>query len=415
MAKLFGEIDLNNRIRAIQKKGFKTSSIETQLSQIQTANLIASITESSIMDRIYVMPKLNPKQMKVAVQQKIKKDLEFIADINEVEWIYSAFKEKNNYRVLVSIIKREQLSTLPEFKALTTTSQVIASFLNQKLKENFLLVHSFFDDYIIFVFKNGYIDYIRGFKTENPIGESIELTLEYYKEQHKIEIKNIVYSGDVQLSSQPNRNVLPISEFINNIPDIKFFVPHILPLTKPSFLYKKKTFKPIYATIPLSVIFFLSGAAAYMKTAKVENQISQINSRIERLNKLIGEKQQEISELTKTEESLKKSLSSPEIKTLLSVKKPEIYSFITSLTEPLKLSKSYILKLSGNGEEFTLSTITFCSNIEKPEEFHSLLSFLKGNKYIEYFKLLSVQKLMGKRAIMAVFKIKLRAESYAKT
>jgi len=94
--KIFGEIDLKGNLRAVEKKGFnKCEPIKVDsLSKIQPSNLTASITDSSVMDRIYLLPHLKGNQLKLALQQKLRRDLEFIADITELEWIYSSSKKK---------------------------------------------------------------------------------------------------------------------------------------------------------------------------------------------------------------------------------------------------------------------------------------------------------------------------------
>jgi hypothetical protein len=416
VAKLFGEIDLSNRARVLLKKRFKNFYQETSLSQIQTQSLTASLTDSSIMDRIYVLPKLSSKQIKIAIQQKIKKDLEFIADISEVDWIYSVFPEGNSYRILASIIKKEKIAPLPQFKALTTTSQVLSNFLHNKVKTDFLLVHSFYNDYLVFVFRNGHVDYIRGFTTESAITDSIELTLEYYKEQHKVEIKTIVYSGDITELQQPGRKVIPLNEFIKEkIPSLKFLIPAILPSTKAPFFYERKLLKPIHATIPISIILLAASAGIHYKATEIKNDLSKLHFLKSSLEENIQIKQQKLSKLTEKEKKIQNFLKKPEINLLLSAKKPEIYNFIESMKKPLKKTNSYFLTINGNGKSFILSTITFCHYLEKPQEFHDLIAALKENNYITYFKLLNAEKLKNIKAISATFEINLRTKSYVES
>jgi len=414
VGKLFGEIDTSGRARVLLRKTFKTILLETEISKIEEKNLLASLTNHSIMDRIYSLPKLSPKQIKLAIQQKIKKDLEFIADISEVDWIYSAFPEKNGYRILTSIVKKDLLSPLSSFKALTTTSQVISNFLTKKIKKDFLLVHSFYDDYLIFVFRNGFVDYIRGFEAESNIYDSIELTLEYYKEQHKVEIKTVSYSGDAEIQEYPDKEVLPLNKLLKIKTNLKFLVPHALSSSKVPFFYEKKILKPIHATIPISLLFLTTGISLHIQNEKLASQISKLRVEISSLNSVLKAKQQKLNSLTKKEQKLKKLFSKPEVKMLLKAQKPEIYRFILSMKEPLQKSKSYFLTINGSKNTFTLSTITFCQNLEKPKEFQKLISFLKENKFISEFKLLSAEKLKDKKAITAVFKIKIRVKNYVK-
>ncbi len=412
--KLYGELNLSGRLRAIQKQRFKAKLVETDLDKIPSPkDSTISLTDSSVMDRIYILPKLKTKQLLTAIQQKIRKDLEFIAEPSEVDWIFSKFPERGSYKILVSIIKKSDLNRLPEFHAITTTSQVIANFLEKKKKEDYLLVHSFFDDCIVFVFRNGQVDYIRGFKRENSVDEAVEITLEYYKEQHKTEIGTIVFSGDSQPSQHGQKKLIPLNEFVKiSTSDLKFFVPQLLTSQKVPFFYEKKFLKPIHLTVPVSALILIAGLGLQLEKQNVIHKIDVTNKKIETFRNKINQNQQTLTSLTEKEKTLEGKLNNPAIKFLLSSKKPEIYTFLKSIEDTLKKSKSYVLSLEGSKDQFTLSTITFCKNLKKAKELHTLISGLKANPTITSVTLLSAKEVKEFKAIIADFKIKLRAESY---
>jgi len=412
--KFYGELDLNGKLRILKRDKFKKFFLETELEKFsRKENLIVSITDNKVMDRIYQLPKLKRKQIEIALSQKLKKDLEFIVDISETEWIYSIFPKDNGYRVLVSIIKKVDFQTLPKFKALTTTTQVIASLLNNRKKDTFMLVHSFLDDYLIFVFKDGIIDYVRGFKAESSVDESIDLTLEYYKEQRKIDIKTVVYSGSSHLIAESRKEIKPITSYIDlGVKDPKFLIPFSLSQVKVPFFYSYKFFKPVYVSVPISLLFFLGAFYNYVQESSLSKELNVLKRKEQVIQKNLNSLRFKLHEIDYQVEEIRKKIDNPKLQFVLSLKEPQIPQFINSLRSILISTNSYVLLLKGEGNHITLSTITMCKNISRPVEFHRLINLLRINKFIVDVKLIEAEKFDDRNIVTATFNVKIKEQPF---
>jgi len=420
MKSAYGEVDANGNLRIVEKSGLFTAKYdfrETNIKKYENfQNLVSSITDSSIMDRIYVLPRLTKKQLAFAIKQKIIKDIEFIASLDEVEWIYSAFSEGSNYKVLVSIINKELLGKFKQFKALTATSQVISNFLSGKINDSFILVHAFSTDYTVIAFHNGTVDYVRSFKADSSLDDAIELTLEYYKEQKKIEIKKFFYTGDVEFFKNSNFDVKPLSDLIkirlleNNL---KFFVPFSLIKSKVPFFYKKSavTFKH-YAVMTSTFLFLISGIT-YFENKKLESHLENILREKNILRSKVNGIQDEILRLTKELQLQRRFQLRPDIKYLFSLKREEIPEFLFSLYRINKKSDTFLLSFkTSSGEKFNISTITFCRDLTSPVEFYKFVNLIRENPFVKNVKIIDLRAISEKNALRANLNVELESINY---
>ncbi|WP_163329069.1 hypothetical protein GFV12_07965 [Desulfurobacterium thermolithotrophum] len=422
MKTAYAEVDVSGNLRVLEKEGiFKGSFryVNTLLSEYsETKSLIASFTDSSVMDKVYSFPKLKEKHLNLAIKQKISKDLEFIANVEEMVWIYSKFPVDSGYRILVSIMRKELLQRFNHFKALTTTAQVISNFLTGKVEGDFIVIHSFKDDYIVIAFHNGLIDYVRTFRTENSLDDAIELTLEYYKEQRKTEITRIYCSGDLDFFQTSRFEMKPLTELVElpiNEKELNFFIPFALSNSKVPYFYKTSTFAFKHYAIAASTFLFLASGIVFFKINQLNEQLIHLHKERNMLSRKVNKLKTELSKLEKEIQLQKSFQSSPRIQYFLSLKRDRIPEFLYSFYKIGKKSNTFILSLStSKNSEFNLSTITFCKELLSPVEFYEFVNFIKGNPFIESVKIINVKEIPGRRALLANFNIKFKKDYYGK-
>ncbi|GEM_PF-2199728 len=404
MKKVFGEIDLSGNLRLIEGKTEKKTNLKDFDKQ---ERLIAALTSSRTIDRVYRFPRIKGKQLDLALRQKLIKDLEYIADINELQFVFSTYPVKDGVQVLVSLIQRDLLDEFKEFKALTFSSQVIAKFIHQqKINGTFLLIHVFEDDFITLVFKEGTVDYVRTFTTGESVDGAIELTKEYYKEQKKTEIGEIFFSGISSLNS--SFEVKPISSLVKKgVKNVEFFVPFALKRTAPPFLYQRKALKPEHFLISASVISIILTGNLISINNNLSSEIERLKLQSDKLENLIAEAE---SSLTKIEKSLKekrKFLESPRVRYIQNLKRPSFQEFLSSL-EQLNLLNTYILSFNLENDQCRLLLITL--NSETQTDVKQILNLLQKNRYISKVKLLNVKE--NDSNYVSLFQIGLKRLNY---
>ncbi|ADY74080.1 hypothetical protein Dester_1450 [Desulfurobacterium thermolithotrophum DSM 11699] len=422
MKTAYAEVDASGNLRVLEKEGILKGSfryVNTSLSDYnEPKRLIASFTDSSVMDKVYSFPKLKEKHLKLAIKQKISKDLEFIANIEEMVWIYSKFPANSGYRVLVSIMRKEFLQRFNHLKALTTTAQVISNFLTGKVEGNFIVIHSFKDDYIVIAFHNGLIDYVRTFKTENSLDDAVELTLEYYKEQRKTEITRIYCSGDLDFFQTSRFEMKPLTELVElpiNEKELNFFIPFALSNSKVPYFYETSTFAFGHYAIAAFVFLLLASGIVFLKINQLNEQLIHLHKERNMLSLKVNKLQTELSKLEKEIQVQKSFQSKPEIKHFLSLKRDQVSEFLYSFYKISDRANTFVLSLStSKNSEFELSTITFCKNLSSPIEFYRLINLIKKNPFIDNVKIIDVKEIPEKRALMADFSIKFKKVYYGK-
>ena len=394
--------------RKIHKKVGNLDLIKSQASQCN-----ALITDESIIDRVYDFPlSLGRKQLEIAVKQKLLKDLEFIVPLDDIEFVFSAYKLENTYKVLATVVKRSSLSSLPKFKSVSATQQVIASFVSSKVKETFLLVHAFKSEFIVFVFKNGIVDYVRAFKNEGSPDNAIETALEYYKERRKTNIEKFFYAGESQQFLGTKFKIKPVSTILP-VKDVKFFALEVASQVKYSAFYRAPLITPKKASLILSVLSlgFLGGSFYFYETAKeevetLEKRNAILQTRIEDLQNGIDEIQNKIA-------NLKAEINSEKYRTLMNLKRNPFPEFLLYLEKMPETSKVMTFRLE-NGFVY-LTLITFCRNLNSPVEYDRLISFLRSFKDTDFVELIHLSLDLKRRAIISEIKVKLREHSYVES
>ena len=333
----YAEVDASGNLRVLEKGGiFKRTFkyLNTALSDYKnTKNLVASFTDSSVMDKVYSFPEIEEKHLELAIKQKISRDLEFIANIEEMDWIYSRFPVNSGYRVLVSIVKREILQQFNQFRALTTTAQVISNFLTGKTEGNFIVVHSFKDDYMVIAFHNGSVDYVRTFKMESSLDDAIELTLEYYDKQRKTEISRIYTSGDLKFFQTSKFEVMPVTELIKlplSEEELEFFIPFALSKSKVPYFYRVSPLAFKHYAVAASAFLFLASGMAFVEVNQQKEQLTRLQQEKDSLSQKISKLQTELSKLEKKFQVEKSFQLKPEVQYFLSLKRDQVPEFLYS-------------------------------------------------------------------------------------
>jgi len=418
----YAEIDVSGNLRVLEKKkGVKRAFkyLSTTLSDYRNpGNLMVSLTDNSIMDKVYFFPELKEKHLKLAIKQKVSRDLEFIANIEEMDWIYSRFPVNSGYKVLVSIVRKETLQQFNNFRALTTTAQVVSNFLTGKTKGDFIVVHSFKDDYIVIAFHNGLIDYVRTFKTESSLDDAIELTLEYYKKQRKTEISRIYISGDLKFFQTSNFKMMPVTELIKlplSEEELEFFVPFALSKSKVPYFYRIPLLSFKHYAVAASAFLFLASGMAFVEVNQLKEQLTRLQEEKTSLSRKIDRLQSELSKLEKKIQVEKSFRSKPEIQYLLSLKRNQLAEFLYSFYRISKESHTFIMSLSvSENSDFELSTITFCEDLSSPMEFYKLIDLIKKNPFINDVKIIELKQMPEKNAFITNFNINLKKVFYGK-
>jgi len=405
MRKVFAEVDLEGNIRLLGKEGGSYSS----LSDFERkSDLVAALTSSKVIDRVYSFPKLKKEQLDVALKQRLIKDLEYIANVEDLDYVYSSFQEGNSLKVLVSLVPREEVPKFLDLKALTFSSQVIACFLFKKgVAGDFLLVHDFKEDFVVLAFKNGIVDYVRTFVSSESVDGAIELSLEYYKEQKKTEIKDIYFSGTKNLNT--GYEVKSIKELLEiNDLDEEFFVPYALSKVSVPFLFRKKFWKPEYSVLLASAVLFgFTGFLSYFN-GLMANEVRNLKSRELRFRSEIGKFQKELSKEKRIVRELETLVNSPRNRYIASLSRPLVQEFLYSLYSLTKFN-TYVLRFDSDGfGRVRLELVTF--NTKKPVNVKDLLRVLQNNPYVETAKTLNVKK--DKGFYTTLFSLKLKRKRY---
>jgi cell division protein FtsB len=411
------ELNLMGDVKLFESSGLLSRRLLKKTGKIESLKFTPSqchalITDESTIDRIYDFPSgLSGKQIEVAVKQKLLKDLEFIVPLDDIEFVFSMYKSENSYKVLATAIKKSSLVSLPKFKSISATQQLIASFVSLKTKETFLLVHVFKSEFIVFVFRNGLVDYVRTFKNEGSPDNAIETALEYYKERRKTNIEKFFYSGEFRQFSNTKFDIKPISTILS-VKDVDFLTPEIAPHTKYPTFYRVPLLTPKKATIILSIasLGFL-GVSSYFYKIKTE-EIRTLEKRNAVLQTRLDELQNAIDETQREIRRLKKKLKSEKFRILSNLKKIPLGEFLLYLEKLPKSSKIMTFKFE-NGLAY-LTSITFCRNLNSPTEYEKLISFLKNFKDTDTVELIHLNIDIKNRAIVSEIKIKLREQSYVK-
>jgi hypothetical protein len=418
----YAEVDASGNLRVLEKGGvFKRAPkcLNTVLSDYKnTKNLMASFTDSSVMDKVYSFPEIEEKHLELAIKQKISRDLEFIANIEEMDWIYSRFPVNSGYRVLVSIVKREILQQFNQFKALTTTAQVISSFLSGKTEGNFIVVHSFKNDYTVIAFYNGLVDYVRTFKKESSLDDAIELTLEYYEKQRKTKISTIYASGDLKFFQSSNFEMKPVTELLK-LPlkeeELEFFVPYALSKSKVPYFYRISPFSFKHYAVAASSLLLLVSGVFFMEINQQKEQLTRLQQEKNYLSEKINELQVELSKLEKKIQAEKSFQSKPEVRYFLSLKRDQVPEFLYSFYMINEKAHTFILSLSlSESSDFELSTITFCKDLSSPVEFYELIDLIRKTPFISDVKIIDIKQMPERSALITNFSINFKKVPYEK-
>ncbi|GAB6075896.1 hypothetical protein [Desulfurobacterium crinifex] len=422
MKTAYAEVDASGNLRVLEKGGiFKRAPkcLNTTLSDYKnTKNLVASFTDSSVMDKVYSFPKIEEKHLELAIKQKISRDLEFIANIEEMDWIYSKFPVNSGYKVLVSIVKKEILQQFNYLRALTTTAQVISNFLTGKTEGNFIVVHSFKDDYIVIAFHNGSVDYVRTFKMESSLDDAIELTLEYYEKQRKTEISRIYTSGDLKFFQTSKFEMKPVTELIKlplSEEELEFFVPFALSKSKVPYFYRVSPLAFKHYAVAASAFLFFASGMAFVEVNQQKEQLTRLQQEKNFLSQKISKFQAELSKLEKKIQAEKTFQLKPEVQYFLSLKRDQVPEFLYSFHRISKKAHTFILSLSvSKNSDFELSTITFCKDLSSPVEFYELIDLIKKNPFINDVKIIDLKQMPEKSALITNFSINFKKVPYEK-
>lgn len=422
MSKFFAEADPNLNLRVLEISGkffsrnkqFRESTLKAE----SVKQMIVSLTDESTINKIYKLPNLKEKQLRTVLYQKLQKDMEFITSLSTSSWIFSKAKMGNELLILVSLIDQLKVQTFKNSYALTLTPQVIFNALNGKIKKTFMLVHIFNNSSIIFVFHNGYLDYIQSIAVASNLNDAIELAKEYYKERKKIDISEFYFSGDAESLRNSPLKFKPVNKILKNVPKIKFLIPELLSTTKVPFLFsKKREIKTEAAISVLTAMFFISGLGFQInglslskKLKETENQITNVEEEIDKLQIRQKYLQNKINEL----ESV---LNRKDVKQLLTTRKPEIVNFLSVLKPILKKSHSYIISLRKGPEKdyYEMTLITFCKDIKSPIEFNLFVSEFRKVRVSQSVKLINTFKYPVLQAIMSDWTFKIEEKSYVKS
>ncbi|MEO2069407.1 MAG: hypothetical protein ABGX27_07880 [Desulfurobacteriaceae bacterium] len=420
MKRSFAEIDLKGNLRLLSEEGFfrrKRKTLATTLKKVkEKRDLVVSLTDVSVMDKVYTFPELKEKHLSLAVKQKVLRDIEFILEPESVNWIYSKYPTDGGYKVLVSVVRKEILSKLSFFKAFTTTSQIISSFLSGKTDKSFVLIHSFLDDYIVMVFHNGIIDYVRTFKKVSSLDSSIELTLEYYREHRKTKLEGVYGSGDLEFFKSSRfeiKSVLDLIKLPLKEEELPFFVPFALSKGKVSFFYKASPVRFSYYSLALSVPMFLAAGLVFIKNGELQQELNILTSTEQRLSKEFSELRKKIGDLDRRIKQETSFQQRREVKYLTSLSRDKLPEFLKSFENVKRASSTYLLSVSlEKNRSFNVSTITFCRNLSSPVEFYKLVNSIRNNPFVEDVKIIDTAKMARKKALITDFDIKLKKVRY---
>ena len=422
MGKIFGEVDpeLNLKILEIsgsffsKKRKLRKSKWDSEKENLNKA--VLSLTDESVINKIYRLPVLKDRQLRTALYQKLQRDMEFITPLSSTSWVFSKKKVGNELLVLTSLIDKTKLQTFNIVCALTLTPQVIFNALSGKTKETFMLIHTFNRSAIIFVFHNGHLDYIQSTGATSDITDSIELAKEYYKERKKIDISNFYFSGDSDTLKDNTFNFKPISELLENTGNVEFLIPEILTHTKVPLVIdnRKKKGKEILLT-SLTIISIGIGTGIHYKNSTLSRKVSELERNILSLNRNISSLQEIQEKLQDNEKLLQNNLNRKDIGELLKTRKPEVIAFLKELEPILNTSHSYLLylKKSPEGENsYSVNVITFCKNLSSPTEFNTFVNGFRRTKSCESVKLIYTFKYPILGAIMSNWSLKIREKPY---
>jgi len=417
MLRIFVEADceLNTKFLKVEglfnKRKYFGQKSWKEFSEKEKNASIVLISDNSIINKIYRFPRLKKNELHLAIEQKLRKDLEFIAPLETLNWIYTYSHVNNSIIVLVSLIEKDKTYRFADAKAVTLTPLIVFNALNNKFKKTFMLAHSFKDNLITFVFLNGLLDYIKSFPSGADPIEAIELTKEFYKEHKKIDISEIYISGDW---NKTQNSFIKINELVKNT-NFSFFTCDIAATTKVPFLFEKESITKKLPLLLLPAIVLCGDLILYNKLEELNHQIRMIEPKISNLRSRISRLQRKKANLENRLENLNSFLNRNDIKNLLSAKRYCIEEFFDGLRPILEKTNSFILSFQKDKSGFfNIRFATFCKNINHPIEYRIFSREFQKIKVAESVSLIDSRNLRKTNAIISSWKVKIKRSSYVK-
>jgi len=414
MVKLFVEADCRLNAKFLKSTGFvKKKRIFSEknwekFTEKEKQNSVVLISDDSIISRIYQFPKLKKKELELALEQKLRRDLEFISPLETLSWTYSFNYVGKSIVVIASLIETEKIDPFTEAKAVTLSPILIFNALNGKTRKTFILAHSFKGKLTTFVFLNGILDYIKAYPEDTQPAEAIELTKEFYKEHKKVEASEIYISGDWE--EIPN-NYKKISELIK-IRDTKYAICQLAETTKVPFLLEKESHTKEISLFLIPLFITAGNIYTYTKLNTMTNKLKELQSQITVLKEKVTELNNRKQNLENDLRIIEDKLHRKDINNLVSTERYCIKEFLQETEKILKSTNSYIVSLEKKQQTFMVKFATLCKDINSPEEYRKFVKEFKNIHSAQIVNLIDSRKLKDTNVIISQWKIKLQRKPY---
>jgi len=427
MRKVTVEVERDGAARGVEfsgifgKKVGKTfySNIE-EIPEKEKAEVL--LTDFLTTEKLYDLSTLKHSLIRKALNQMVIKDIRLFLPGQEVGWVASKVNSsKEGIRYLVSIVSGETLNSLQGFSSLTTTSQAINLIISGKTEKTFMLIHSFGKTAIILTFFNGFLDYIRGIEINESFEENVDLTIQYYKEQRKVQIDEICCSGDIVRENPFKKySPKPISSIIGvlgtGLPEDEFSE-FLVPIAAG---FVEKELEHFYSQagkgvkvsfLLLSSLFLLSSLLPLYSYSSLKEKEKPLLRKLQELNDLSLSLDSNISKVQRKILALQTFRKSKFYSYITKTKRLEVPELIDYIKNSNRKLKVYILNASLKNGKLLLETLIAASGEEASKNLSAFLGLLSSSPFIKRVYL--IDNRLERFGLISTFEIEVKGKSYA--